>query len=277
MARGLLRGVPALAAGYIVLVGLFMLFENEFIFFPSVHPQGDWDAASRSGTPYEEVWLTTKDNVQIHGWWFPASTPTQETILFLHGNAGNLTGRFPWMRALTTLPANVLIIDYRGYGRSEGTPHEEGVYRDAEAAWEHLTSERGIEPSHLILYGNSLGGGVAAALATRRVCGALILASTFTSVPDMAHRQLPFIPRALVRTQMNTHDRLTEIQVPVLIIHSRGDSMIPVAMAHRNFEAANQPKQLLEVDGADHNEVTYRHQARILDGIRSFLHDARVN
>jgi len=271
--QGLKRGIATLVVAYVVVVGLLMLFENKFIFFPSLSPEGDWNIAKRAGTPYEDVWLTTSDNVRIHGWWLPASTPTQDTILFLHGNAGDLVGRFPWMRSLTALPSNVLIIDYRGYGRSEGSPDEAGVLLDADAAWEHLTTERGIDPAHLTLYGNSLGGGVASGLATKRACRALILASTFTSIPDMAHRQMPFIPRTLVRTQMNTHERLPNLKVPVLIIHSRGDSMIPVSMAQQNYAAANAPKRLLELDRADHNEVTFRHGPEILDTIRTFLND----
>ena len=123
--RGLVRGVGLVAVGYLLLLGLLMLFEEKFIFFPSPLPEGDWDAATRAGIPAEDVWLRTTDDVRIHGWWLPAQGDAKKTILFLHGNAGNLTGRLPWMHALNTLPANVLIIDYRGYGRSEGVPDEE--------------------------------------------------------------------------------------------------------------------------------------------------------
>ena len=126
-----------------------------------------------------------------------------------------------------------------------------------------------------MLYGNSLGGGVASWLATQQSCRALILANTFTSVPNMALRQFPFLPKALVRTRMDTHARLPGIEAPVLIIHSRGDRMIPVAMARDNYAAANEPKHLLEVDDADHNDVTYRHGPKLMEAIGRLLRETQ--
>lgn len=270
------RGFLTVAAATVLGLGLLMLFEDRFIFFPEAYPSGDWDAPTRAGVAYEDVWLTTGDGVRVHGWWLPApggdaNSGSRWTVLFFHGNAGNLSGRFFWTRALARLPADVFIIDYRGYGRSEGSPDEDGVYQDADAAWRHLVEERKVPPERLVLYGNSLGGGVASWLATHRACGALVLANTFTSIPEMASRQLPFVPRALVRTQMNTRERLGELEVPVFILHSRGDRMIPVKMARENLAAANEPKRLLELDGADHNEVSVRHGDRIIVALRAFL------
>ena len=247
-----------------------MLFENHFIFFPAKHPEGDWDAPARHGVPCEDVWIDRGDGVRIHGWYLPGRG-AQHTILFLHGNAGNLTGRFGWMLALTSLPANVLIIDYQGYGRSDGSPNEEALYGDAEAAYRYLVEDRGVAPERLVIYGNSLGGGVGSELALEVPAAALILQSTFTSLPDMAARQMPFIPRGLVRTKFATVDKVGRIEAPILIIHSRGDQMIPVEMARKNHAATDGRARLVELERGGHNDVTAIHTARLLTIIREFL------
>jgi pimeloyl-ACP methyl ester carboxylesterase len=156
------------------------------------------------------------------------------------------------LRCLTN--SDVFIIDYRGYGQSEGRPNEAGTYLDAEAAWRYLVEDRGIEPKQIIAFGRSLGGAVAAWLAIEHPPKGLILESTFTSVPDMAARQFPFLPvRWLARTQYNTIDRLPQIYVPLLISHSPDDRIIPYSHGQRLFEVANTPKYFLRMKGG-HNE-----------------------
>lgn len=262
----MLLGVVVAYAG---LVGLLMIFETKLIFFPSVHPEGDWALMGQVGA--QDVWLTTHDNVKIHAAWLPHPDPTTPTVLFFHGNAGNLAGRLPLMGAVAKLGCSVLIVDYRGYGKSEGSPNEQGVYRDAEAAYAWLTTEKGVDPARLVVWGNSLGGGVATELASRQPAAALILSSTFTSIPDMAGRSFPFIPSALIRTQLNNLSKIAELTLPLLIIHSRNDTMIPFVMAEQLHAAAHANARLLLVSGPDHNDVMYSRRAEIFAEVSQLL------
>ena len=152
------------------------------------------------------------------------------------------------------LGLSTFIIDYRGYGQSEGSPSEQGTYLDAEAAWRYLVEERGVPPDQIIVFGESLGGAVAAWLAQTHSPQALILLSTFTSIPDIGAQTYPFMPvRMLARIQYNTLARMPEINCPVLIVHGQEDEIVPYGHGQQLFEAANQPKEFLEIKGS-HNE-----------------------
>ncbi|MCA1616703.1 MAG: alpha/beta hydrolase, partial [Acidobacteria bacterium] len=176
------------------------VFESRFIYFPVKYPEGDWRepraGEGRGAARCEDVWLAAADGVRLHAWFCaPEAAAADRAVLFLHGNAGNVSHRRAQIDALAALPASVLIIDYRGYGRSEGSPSERGLYRDARAAWEHLTKARGFRPDSVVVFGESLGGAVAVDLASQvRPC-ALVLQSTFTSIADMAAEVMPFVPR----------------------------------------------------------------------------------
>ena len=267
-----LRLAGALAVLVVLSGVLLMWLEDRLIYFPEPWP-ASFDASGRAQRPVEDVHIRTADGVSLHGWWLE-SRGASRTLLFLHGNAGNLTGRLPWLVALSRLPANVLAIDYRGYGLSDGTPTEEGLAEDARAAWGWLTREKRISPGTIIAYGNSLGGAVAARLAQEREVGGLILTSTFTSIPEMARRHMPFVPRFLVRTRWNTLERLPEIAVPVLIIHSREDELIAFEMAERNYAAAREPRRLVLLRDGGHNEVSARHAGEILAEVAALLRQA---
>jgi fermentation-respiration switch protein FrsA (DUF1100 family) len=176
-------------------------------------------------------------------------------VLFFHGNAGNLSHRADMLLRLTRPGVNVLIIDYRGYGRSQGRPSEQGLYADATAAWTFLTAERGVDEDRIVLFGKSLGGAVAIDLAARVAPAGVIAQSAFTSVPDMAARHYPFVPRMLVRTKMDSLAKIAGVSCPKLFVHSTGDEIVPYAMGRRLYDAAAEPKTFFEVRGAGHNET----------------------
>lgn len=234
---------------YLGLTLVLYLLQERLIFFPA----RTWEATpTRVGLPFEEVWLEASDGVRLSGWFVPVEQ-ARGTVLFFHGNAGNISHRLESLALFHRLGLNTLILDYRGYGRSEGRPTEAGTYLDAEAAWRYLTQKRQIPAAQIILFGESLGGAVAAWAAETHTSGGLILLASFTSIPDMGAQAYPFLPvRWLARVQYNTLARMSKITCPVLLIHSRADEMVPFRHSQRLFEAARQPKQLLEISG-DHN------------------------
>jgi hypothetical protein len=192
-------------------------------------------------------------------------------LLWFHGNAGNLAQRADVMLLLARIPAQVVIVDYRGYGRSEGRPNEKGLYRDARAAWSYLTEESGVEPGRIVLYGVSLGGAVAVDLATTADPAGLILQSSFTSVPDMAAEHYAFVPRWMIRTRMDSLAKIGAVTCPVLVAHSTADEVVPFDHGRRLFEAARGDTRFFEIDGAAHNETWMMGGGEYLAAIREFL------
>lgn len=208
-----------------------------------------------AGLRYEDVTLLSEDGVQLHAWWLPHQQP-RAVILFCHGNAGTIADRLSTLKWLHGLGFATLIFDYRGYGRSTGQPSEAGTYLDAEAAWQYLRAQ-GHDADEIVIMGRSLGAAVAAQLAARHTPAALVLESTFTSIPDLAAELYPLFPaRALVRFRYDTLDRISAIEAPLLIVHSRDDEIIPFAHGKRLFAAARAPKQFLELQGG-HNDGIY--------------------
>jgi len=174
--------------------------------------------------------------VRLHGWWIRriGSGDDDPVLLFFHGNAGNLSHRAELLFELAIrVPARVFVVGYRGYGRSEGRPSEDGLYRDARAAWRHLTGEGGLPPDRIVIFGKSLGGAVAIDLATEVDPGGLIVESSFTSIPDMAGKHYPFVPKFMVRTRMNSLAKITTISCPKLFIHSKADRVVPYALGRK--------------------------------------------
>ena len=241
----------SLAAAYLTALVLLLIFEYRIIFIPS---RGLDYTPKDARIPYEEVFLTTSDGVKIHGWWLPAGS-RGKTVLHFHGNAGNIAGRLDWAVRLTRIGLNVFLLDYRGYGKSEGSPSEEGVYLDAVAAWEHLTTKRGVSPSDLIISGQSLGGGPAVELASKKPCAGLVIESTFCSTRSLA-RDIPayalFLP--FVPDRFRSLEKIGRLTVPVLVVHGDKDGLIPIDHGRRLFEAAREPKTFYVLKGADHND-----------------------
>lgn len=271
-------------------LGYVMLFEDSFIYFPSKYPEGAWELEqprAREGqivAQIEDVQLTSADGVRLHGWYCTPlvgraggtleALETRATLLYLHGNGGNISHRYDFLNELVRLPVNVLIIDYRGYGKSEGRPSEEGLYRDARAAWDYLTKARGIPAAQIVIFGKSLGGAVAIDLATKvEACG-LIVQSSFTSVADMAGEVLPFVPRFLIRTKLDSLSKIASVSSPKLFIHSQADEIVPYRLGRRLFDAARAPKQFYEVKGAPHNLTNTIGGAPYYEALRDFINSS---
>jgi uncharacterized protein len=258
--RYLLPVVRVLVLAYIGLAIALYLGQSNLVYMPS---QELIDTPATIGLKFDDVQLSTKDNVNLDSWFVPAKDNDQigkGVILFCHGNGGNIGNRVSYLPIFKDLGLATFLFDYRGYGKSEGKPSEEGTYNDVEAAWQYLTQEKQIPPQKIIIYGESLGGAIASYLAQKisqqdgkNSAGGLILASTFTSISDRAAELYPFMPiRFLSRFSYNSIDRLPIIKIPILVIHSIDDEIIPFHHGDRNFQAANQPKKLVKLRG-DHN------------------------
>jgi fermentation-respiration switch protein FrsA (DUF1100 family) len=264
-------------------------FESKFIYFPAKYPEGDWREREpraeegRTVARCEDVWLAAEDGVRLHAWFCAphaarggalAPVETDRALLYLHGNAGNISHRRDIIDSLAALPAHVLALDYRGYGRSHGEPTEQGLYRDALAAWEYLTKARGFAETRVAVFGESLGGAVAVDLASRvRPC-ALVLQSTFTSVADMAAEVMPFIPRFLLRTKMDSAAKIARARSPVLVIHSPADEVVPYKFGRRLYDAAPEPKQFYEIKDAPHNSTHEVGGAAYYEAVGKFVESA---
>jgi fermentation-respiration switch protein FrsA (DUF1100 family) len=250
-----------LIVGLATMILLMAMFERSLIFFPTRYPEGLWDtevAARGSGCTIDDHFFRADDDTKLHGWWCRRADAAVEdpVLLFFHGNAGNLSDRAELLIELATrTPATVFIVGYRGYGRSEGRPTEVGLYMDARAAWKHLTDECGVSADRVVIHGKSLGGAVAVDLATEAPAAGLIVESSFTSIPDMAGAHYPFVPRFLIRTQMDSLAKIPQISIPMLFIHSRQDRVVPFRLGVELFGAAPKPKRFHEVAGADHNNT----------------------
>ena len=250
------------------------------------YPQGEWDVSNplaREGQivpGIEDCYFSTVDGVKLHGWYCTPKTrtgrelipvSTQMVLLWFHGNAGNITDRYDMIRALMQVPVRILIIDYRGYGRSEGSPSERGIYDDARAAWDYLSAERGVRPEEIIIFGKSLGGAPAIELATTVRPAGLIVQSSFTSIPDMAGSVIPLFPGMLLRTKMDSISKIGRVSCPKLFIHSPGDELVPFEMGRRLYAAAAEPKRFYEVPAAPHNSTWMVGGKTYLEEMRSFV------
>jgi fermentation-respiration switch protein FrsA (DUF1100 family) len=246
----------ALGLGYLACVGLVMILEESFIFFPSRYPEGDWQPGWLS---FEDAWFTSPDGLRLHGWYAGHEAP-RAVVLFCHGNAGNVTHRAETLRVLHDfVGVSVLIFDYRGYGRSEGKPDEEGILADARAARAWLAERAGVAEQDVVVMGRSVGGAVAVDLAAKDGARALVLESTFTSVPDMAAYHYPWLPvRRVLRTRLDSLAKIRDYHGPLLASHGDADTIVPYAFGRRLFDAANEPKQFLTLPGGDHNDPQTR-------------------
>jgi fermentation-respiration switch protein FrsA (DUF1100 family) len=251
--REIWRAARALAIAYLLIILLAMALEDTFIFFPSPYPQGRWNP---KGLQFEDAHFQAADGTPLHGWYVHRDDP-RAVILFCHGNAGNVTDRAEMLRALRDrVGASVLCFDYRGYGRSEGKPSEKGLFADARAARAWLARRAGVEEKDIVLLGRSLGGAVAVELAAEDGARALVLESTFTSVPDMAAKIYPWLPvRLLVRTRFDSLSKINKYHGPLLVSHGDCDTMVPYAFGQKLFEAANEPKLFFRIPGCDHNDA----------------------
>ena len=226
---------------------------NSLLFFPERRILA---TPAQAGLEFEELAIETGDGERLHGWWVPArGAPARAHVLLCHGNAGNVGDRVLHAALLAGLGLDVLLFDYRGYGRSTGRPSEQGTYSDARGARSALLARPGVDPERVVHLGESLGGAVALALALEHPPAALVLQSTFTSVRDLARRHYPFIPPPLVPDAYPSLRRIADLRAPLLVIHGDRDEIVPLFHAEALFEAAREPKRLLVIEGAGHNDL----------------------
>jgi fermentation-respiration switch protein FrsA (DUF1100 family) len=263
----MLSSIVILLVLLLILNGWLYFQQPGMIFFPQRTLEAtpaDW------GLDYESVSLQTEDGLRLHGWFIPQSGSDQ-VVLFFHGNAGNISHRGDTVAIFHRLGLNVFIIDYRGYGQSEGTPSEAGLARDAIAAWAYLQQTRGYDQNQIIIFGRSLGGSVATRLAASVQPGALIVESTFSSARDMANRIFPLISHLIMlRYQFDTIHYIEQITCPVLIIHSEEDEIIPFQFGQALYQAARVPKSFLKIHG-DHNSGFIQSQPDYEQGLNKFI------
>jgi fermentation-respiration switch protein FrsA (DUF1100 family) len=237
------------AAIYALLCLAVFVFQPRLVYFPMKTLAA---TPAAIGLRYEDVFLDTAGGTRLHGWYLPGRENAR-TLLFLHGNAGNISHRLDSLSIFNDLGLNVLIIDYSGFGRSGGKPGEQQTYEDARLAWRHLTEVRGVAPGRIVVFGRSLGGGVATWLASEETPGGLILESSFTSAPELARKYYPIFPmRWLARIRYDNASRLPGVRCPVLIAHSRDDEIVPIDHGRALFALAPDPKSFLEMRGG-HN------------------------
>ncbi len=265
MVRSLLQLALIGVVAYGLLVAFVYLTQDRMFFFPTSDLVTTPD---RHGLDYEDVELTAEDGVRLHGWFVPAPD-ARTTLLFFHGNGGNISHRIESLQIFHELGLSVFILSYRGYGRSEGSPGEAGTRRDAQAAWQYLREERGLPASRIVVFGRSLGAAVAADLAARVDPGAVILESAFTSAADLGSEVYPWLPvRWLIRHEYEVLGRVEAIDAPMLVVHGRDDEIVPFDHGRKIADAAGAP--LLELRGG-HNDAFLRSRAEYLRGLREFL------
>ena len=275
--KTLLRLALIVAAGAAigVLVRQMSILDRFMVYFPE---RTLFTTPSEVGLEYRDVYLTTADGIRIHAWHVPGESET--TLLWFHGNAGNISNRVDNIAVLHRLTGlGVLIVDYRGYGLSEGSPSENGLYLDAEAAYQYLTSEAGLDPQqNIVLFGRSLGVGVAAEMATRHAVRCVILESGFTSVIGMAKAIRPdwlvYALMPFIGARYDTLSKMSDIESPVMIVHGERDEIVPYYMAEELFEAAREPKRFHAVRGAMHNDVYEHGGAAYFQALREFIEDS---
>jgi fermentation-respiration switch protein FrsA (DUF1100 family) len=239
-----------------VFAALFLLavhlLARMSLYHPVRYPEGLWEMRHALGAA--DVELTASDGVRLHGWWINPEGARTAT-LFLHGNAGNVTHRGQHMAHLRRAGSAVLVIDYRGYGRSEGSPSEAGLVRDARAGYDWLRAQ-GWDPERIVIHGESLGSTVAVLLAASVPCAGVVLEAPFPSVQAVAAGVLPVIGPLAARGY-NAGARIHQIRAPLLVIHGDRDGVIPQRHGRRLFELANEPKEFWSVPGADHNGLIF--------------------
>ncbi len=256
----------------ILLLGLGLIFgyvkylEHKGVYYPVkeilIYPES-------AGLSFNDVYITTEDNIIINGWFIP-NPKAEYILLFFHGNAGNIGDRIDKLKLLYHAGFGILIIDYRGFGKSRGRALESGFYRDASAAYDYLMNTINVKPEQLVLYGESLGSAVAVDLAFHRKVRALILEGAFSRGRDMAVRIYPLLPRFVFSNSFDSLTKIKEINAPKLFIHSRDDEIVPFNLAKKLYDNAKGPKEFLEIQG-DHNSAFLSSQRSYISSISTFI------
>ena len=302
MVRMIWNVLVALAIAYTAVLALVFAFQSRLVYYPEIGREVGVTPQAY-GLAFDPVEIRTRDGETLHAWWVPAEG-ARGTVLFFHGNAGNISHRLDYLLMFHRLRYSTLIVDYRGYGRSTGTPSEEGTYRDAEAAWDYVRHGRLARPQDIVIAGESLGGAIAAWLAARvsRVPSpapearreetaasvpagreeagngprAVLLFSTFTSATDLGAEVYWFLPvRLISRIGYDTLGNVKRLRAPTLVAHSRSDDIVPFAHGRRLYEAAAGPKDFIEMRGG-HNDGFIFTRREWVAQLAAFL-DARAS
>ena len=252
----------------VLLVGLWSQLERFFVFFPTAEVRYTPEDV---GLDYEDVFFATSDGVRLHGWYVPGGSGT--TLLWFHGNGGNIGHRVDELALVQArLGANVFIFDYRGYGNSEGSPSERGIYRDARAALAYLQTRPELDPEQIVYFGRSLGAAVAIDLAGDQPPAGLVLVAPFASLGDMARIAYPFLPlKWLLGNRYNSVARISQLHQPVLILHGDQDEIVPLSQGEKLHQAANSPKRFQVLPGAGHNDTYSAAGSIYWDALGEFL------
>jgi pimeloyl-ACP methyl ester carboxylesterase len=257
---------------YLGLLLLLRLNESRLIYFPGSERRLISPPAHLQ-LPVEAATIQTEDGLALGSWIIQAADSTGYWLLICHGNAGNLSefGRPAHYAGLRALGLNLLAFDYRGYGESEGAPTEDGLYRDANAAYRYLREELAVSPERVLIFGHSLGSAVAVDLASRAPSAGLILEGALTSVLERGQELYPYIPvRWIGRSRFPSIEKISRVSVPKLFLHARGDEVIPLAHGRRLFDAASSPKTFVELNGG-HGDAFEVDSARYFGSIRKFV------
>jgi len=260
--------VLALVSFYLLLLIIVFFFQRNLLYHPSVDNYLKSQVANEP-TEIEKVNITTKDKINLVGWFYNKNLDKLKTILFFHGNAGSLENRTYKLNHFKNLNVNFLIIAWRGFSGSEGKPNEKGLYEDAEGAIKWLKG-KGINEQNIILYGESLGTGVAVEIAQDKNYAGVILESPFTSMVNMGKKHYPFFPvRFLLKDKFESYKKITNISVPVLIMHGKVDKIVPYDMGKKMYELANEPKFFYSQEYGDH---MVEYDEKLLSALNKFIH-----
>ncbi|KMP11783.1 peptidase [Candidatus Nitromaritima sp. SCGC AAA799-A02] len=266
--------VVGLIVLFLALYGVFLVScESRIIYHPYKYPDGYWSPSDRS-VPAEDVHFSSGDGVRLHGWYVP-SPGAKTTLLWFHGNAGNLTHRLDNIKLLQPLKIDVFIFDYRGYGKSEGSPDEAGIYLDSQAAYDWLVQVKKVPPRKIILFGRSLGGVCAIEVASKNQAAGLILESVFPSAAKMARKIFPFLPLDwAIQSRFDAISKVPGLKLPKLFLHGTQDEIVPYELGREVFEAAAEPKAFYDIEGAGHNDTYMTGGSAYFDALARFIKSA---
>jgi len=262
----MLKAIVYVVVLILVIAGYVKFMENRIIFYPM---KGLEFTPKLVALEFEDVYLNTRDNIKINGWFIPAEN-ARGTLLFFHGNAGNIGHRLEKILLIHNLRLNIFIIDYRGYGLSQGRPSEAGMYLDAGAAYDYLVNQRRIKSKEIIAYGESLGAAAVCHLAAEEDLGALIIESGFSRGRDMAKRIYPYLPTFLFSNNFDSLSKIEKVKAPKLFIHSKNDEIVPFKLAQRLYNAASEPKRFVELVGG-HNTAFLDSKEKYVSSMELFL------
>jgi len=263
----LIKIVVFLIIFYLLLLVFLFLKQKNLVYYPLKKIE---QTPTDIGLKFSEEIIKTKDGINIFAWYIP-SKMSDKVVLFFHGNAGNVSNRLDFISILNEMGFNILIIDYRGYGQSESIPSEKGTYLDAEASWDFLITSKKVKEKNIIIWGRSLGGAIAAYLASKKNPGFLIIESSFTCIPEMGKKMFPFLPvKSMSRFRYDTKRYIQNVKSPILIIHSPKDEVVPYSHGEKLFTLASEPKEFLIINGS-HNYGFIDSQAIYIDGVKNFL------